>query len=75
MEKVFEGRDVAACADVGKKLALEIGGKRESEHSDLVLWTAGAHPFRSAFPIPNSNGFVELTTPAAHWLLCLVHVL
>lgn len=39
---VSAGVATPACADVGKKVALEVGGKRETEHSDLVLWTAGA---------------------------------
>lgn len=48
VQKVSEGRPEPACADVGKKLALDIGGKRETEHSDLVLWTAGAASPRPA---------------------------
>lgn len=42
VQRVSEGRAVPACADVGKKLSLDANGKRETEHSDLVLWTAGA---------------------------------
>lgn len=42
VEKVAEGRSVAGSPDLGKKLTLNINGKKQTEESDLVLWTAGA---------------------------------
>lgn len=41
VEKVAEGPGGGSKPDLGKKLTLNVNGKKQTEDSDLVLWTAG----------------------------------
>eukprot|EP00892_Ulva_mutabilis_P011657 jgi/Ulvmu1/8864/UM049_0046.1 len=63
--RVAKGAAVPACADLGKKLTLDVNGKRETELSDLVLWTAGTQATtaqqRNGFPFPANDRGMAIT--------------
>jgi hypothetical protein len=51
VEQVAEGRTVEGQPHLGKQLSLRTGDATRTEHTDLVLWTAGALAAPPAPPI------------------------